>query len=187
MAGNHRRPAWAPDSDAPATGKHRAYLGLGSNLQDPPRQIRRATQALQQVPGIAVVAFSSLYQSAAWDVTSVQPDYVNAVMAIDTTLDPASLLTATMRVEQDHGRVRGHERNAARTIDIDVLLYDDLVIHSANLTLPHPRMRERAFVLRPLAEIAPDAQVPGAGAVVDLLQALPRAVVDAVRPILQEA
>lgn len=143
--------------------------------------------ALRQVPGIVIVAVSSLYESAAWDVTSVQPDYINAVVAIDTTLAPESLLDAAMRIEGEHGRVRGPERNAARTIDIDIVLYDDLNIHSARLTLPHPRMHERAFVLRPLAEIAPHAHVPGYGEAATLLRRLPRSAIDTVRPVAQEA
>lgn len=163
--------------------RHRAYLGLGSNLQQPQLQIQHAVQALCQAPGLYVTAVSSLYQSAASDVTSIQPDYINAVVAIDTTLDPEVLLAATMRIEQAQGRVRTHERNAARTIDIDVLLYDELQCHTSNLTLPHPRMHLRAFVLRPLAEIAPLAKVPGYGAAESLLQGLSHESVDDVRRI----
>jgi 2-amino-4-hydroxy-6-hydroxymethyldihydropteridine diphosphokinase len=92
-----------------------------------------------------------------------------------------------MRIEQDHGRVRGNERNAARTIDIDILLYDNLAIDSARLTLPHPRMHERAFVLRPLAEIAPGAEVPGHGKAADLLRAMPPAAINAVQTVRQAA
>lgn len=178
--------AAAPDSGHTEQSWHRAYLGLGSNLQGPQKQIRRAVDALRLVPGIVVVAVSSRYESAAWDVSSVQPDYINTVVAIDTTLAPESLLDATMRIERDHGRVRGHERNAARTIDIDILLYDDLICNSARLSLPHPRMHERAFVLRPLAEIAPGARVPGYGEAAELLQRLPHTAISAVRPVTQE-
>ncbi len=145
--------------------------------------MRRVVQALTACPGVAVVAVSSLYQSPAWDVTSAQPDYINAVVAVDTTLSPEALLAVTMRVERAHGRIRGHERNAARTIDIDLLLYDDLQSSSATLTLPHPRLHERAFVLRPLAEIAAHAQVPGRGSAGELLAQLPAATLDTVRPL----
>lgn len=180
-------PARMADVATPGVGWHRAYLALGSNLLQPQQQVLRTILALQQIPGIVMVAVSSLYQSAAWGAVSAQPDYINAVAAIDTTLDPESLLSATMRIEQDHGRVRGHERNAARTIDIDILLYDNLAIDSARLTLPHPRMHERAFVLRPLAEIAPGAEVPGHGKAADLLQAMPPAAINAVHPVRQAA
>ena len=163
--------------------RHRAYLGLGSNLQQPQLQIQHAVQALRQAPGLYVTAVSSLYQSAASDVTSIQPDYINAVVAIDTTLDPEVLLAATMRIEQAQGRVRTHERNGARTIDIDLLLYDELQCHTSNLTLPHPRMHLRAFVLRPLAEIAPSAKVPGYGAAESLLQGLSHESADDVRRV----
>lgn len=165
---------------APA-GRHHAWLGLGANLGDPARQIVAAMTALDALPGSHLFARSGLYQSAAWGASAPQPDYLNAVAGIATTLAPADLLAATMAIERQHGRTRGGDRYAARPLDIDLLLYDDQRLASAALTLPHPHLHERAFVLLPLAEIAPDVVVPGRGTVAALLAQLPSAAVGAVR------
>jgi 2-amino-4-hydroxy-6-hydroxymethyldihydropteridine diphosphokinase len=129
-----------------------AYVGLGANLGEPVRALREALAALQRLPATKLLAQSSFYRSAPIDAGG--PDYVNAVAAISTSLDPHALLALLQAIEQGAGRERPY-RNAPRTLDLDLLLYGSARIDSAALTVPHPRLRERAFVLRPLAEIAP--------------------------------
>lgn len=155
--------------------RHVAFIGLGSNLEDPHSQLQRAFAALDKLPGTRLVARSSLYRSAPLgcpdqsDLSS-QPDFVNAVVKIITDLMPQALLQALLHIEQQHGRERTF-RNAPRTLDLDVLLYDDVQLHEHGLTLPHPQMHKRAFVLQPLLEIAPDIGIPGVGQAERLLQA----------------
>lgn len=147
--------------------KATAFIGLGANLGDPEAQVRRAVVALGQLPEMRLVAASSLYRSAPIGV-GPQPDFVNAVARIETTLGPWALLEALLAEEARFGRERPSP-GAARTLDLDVLLYEDRVIAEAGLTVPHPRMHERAFVLAPLVEIAPDIEIPGRGAARALL------------------
>lgn len=149
-----------------------AYLALGSNLGDPIAQLVKARAAIGATPGVSVVRASSLYESPAWGSDEPQPDYVNAVIAIQTMLSARALWSATAEIELAHGRVRGLEsgRNAARTLDIDLLMFADLQLRTADLTLPHPRMFERDFVLLPLLEIAPDVIIVGRGAASQCLQ-----------------
>lgn len=135
----------------------RCYVGLGSNLEAPRRQLERAIAALDELPGTRLVAASPFYGNAA--LTPGQPDYVNGVAALDSEQTPHQLLAALQGIEQAHGRQRG-ERWAARTLDLDLLLYGDTILDSPELTLPHPRMLERAFVLRPLADLAPQLVLP---------------------------
>lgn len=149
----------------------RVYVGLGSNLRDPESQIRTAFAALRKLAPQQSFKRSSIYTSAPIS-TIPQPDYLNAVAAFDTGLDPAALLDALRSIETAQGRER-IERNAARTLDLDVLLYDDLEYHSADLTLPHPRMAERRFVLVPLEEIAPELHIPGLGPLSEVLARCP--------------
>lgn len=149
-----------------------AYLALGSNLGDPVEQLARARAAISAMPDVAIVRVSSLYRSSAWGSGEPQPDYVNAVIAVRTTLSPHALWLATTRIEALHGRVRSGGRNAARTLDIDLLLCGDSVNHTADLTLPHPRMHERDFVLVPLLEIAPELVIPNHGNARDCLVAI---------------
>jgi 2-amino-4-hydroxy-6-hydroxymethyldihydropteridine diphosphokinase len=150
--------------------KHRAYIGLGCNLGDREQNLRRAVDALDRLPETHVLAASSIYASAPVGVTTPQPDYYNAVAGIETVLAPRGLLEAVQRIEADAGRVReAGVRNAARTLDLDILLYDDRTIDEHGLQVPHPRMHERAFVLLPLSEIAPGAEIPGRGKVRELL------------------
>lgn len=144
------------------TAVHRAFLALGSNLGDPAAQLVAAVHAIAASDDIRVVRVSALYQSPAWPPASLQPDYVNAVIEVATPLAPIALWRHTSALEIARGRVRG-ERNAARTLDIDVLLYDDVVCESHELTLPHPRMHQRAFVLVPLIDVAPHIHIPGQG------------------------
>ena len=129
-----------------------AYIALGANLGDARAALRQAMQAIAALPGVALVRSSSLYRTA--PVDSSGPDYLNAVVEISTTLAPPDLLAALQAIEQAAGRERPY-RNAPRTLDLDILLYDELTLDSPALTIPHPRMDQRAFVLVPLAEIAP--------------------------------
>lgn len=131
-----------------------AYVGLGANLgNDPGATLTQAALHLAALPGCRVAALSSIWRSAPVDAEG--PDFLNAVVALDTTLAPLELLDALQAIEQAHGRERPY-RNAPRTLDLDLLLYGDEVLTTPRLTLPHPRLGERAFVLRPLLEIAPD-------------------------------
>lgn len=150
-----------------------AYIGLGSNLNDPIGQIRRARQAIAALEGIRERGFSSLYRSAPMGPKD-QPDFINAVMAVVTERTPGELLQALQTVEQDLGRVRGKERWGPRVIDLDLLLYERFCIRSQEFTLPHYGLAERPFVLYPLAEIAPlSLLIPGRGALKELLQLCP--------------
>jgi len=144
-----------------------AYVALGSNLEEPVRQLRDGLAALAALPGTRLIASSSFYRSAPVGYRN-QPDFVNAVAAIDTLLDPHALLGALLGIERDHGRVRDFP-NAPRTLDLDIVAYDGLSLAEAGLTIPHPRAHERAFVVVPLAEIAPDAELPGRGRARELL------------------
>ncbi len=144
-----------------------AYIGIGSNLQGPSRQVEAAAALLAEVPGIHLVAVSSLYRSAAFGGVE-QPDFVNAVAAILTTLSPAALLQALQAVETRQGRERGATRWGPRVIDLDLLVYSREKIDSPELTLPHPGIGERNFVLLPLGDIAPDLVIPDLGRVADI-------------------
>ncbi|RZI65067.1 2-amino-4-hydroxy-6-hydroxymethyldihydropteridine diphosphokinase [Variovorax guangxiensis] len=135
----------------------RAYVAIGANLGDARATVRLAMEALDGLPRTRVTALSSLYRSAPVDATG--PDFVNAVAALDTALSPGELLAALHRLEDSAGRERPF-RNAPRTLDLDLLRHGDTVLHTPALTLPHPRMLQRAFVLRPLAEIAPEEVTP---------------------------
>lgn len=147
----------------------RAYVGLGANLGDAARTVEDALVALAALPGTVLAARSSLWRSAPVDADGA--DYVNAVAALDTRLDPAALLAALHRIETAHGRARPY-RNAPRTLDLDLLLHGTTQLATPELTLPHPRLHERAFVLVPLAQIAPDLVVPGHGPLRTLLPAV---------------
>ena len=144
-----------------------AWIGIGANLGDARANVLDALERLARLPGARLVKASSLYRTAPID--SSGDDYVNAVAALDTELDAHALLQALFAIEQAHGRERPY-RNAPRTLDLDLLLYGDAVIDDAPaLIVPHPRLHERAFVLAPLAEAAPDLVIPGRGAVATLL------------------
>jgi 2-amino-4-hydroxy-6-hydroxymethyldihydropteridine diphosphokinase len=149
------------------TAPARACIGLGANLGDAVGALRAAVAALSDLPRTRGVAVSPLYRTAPID--SCGPDYVNAVALIDTTLAPIELLDALQAIELAHGRERPY-RNAPRTLDLDVLLYGDLRCDTPRLTLPHPRLHERAFVLAPLADLAPDLWLPGHGRVAEALR-----------------
>jgi 2-amino-4-hydroxy-6-hydroxymethyldihydropteridine diphosphokinase len=144
-----------------------AYIGLGANLDDPAAQVEIALDELAHLPESRLAARSSLYASAPVGYAE-QPDFINAVAALETRLSPRALLEAMLAIEHHHGRNRTF-RNAPRTLDLDLLLYGDAHFHEESLTLPHPRMHERAFVLLPLLEIAPDLAIPGLGRAEGLL------------------
>ena len=157
------------------------YVGLGANLGDPERQLRAAMDALDALPHVRIARASSLYRSAPWGRVD-QPEFINAVVELGTTLAPAALVEALLGLERAAGRERGAERWAPRTIDLDLLLHGAHVMDEPSCRVPHPHIAERAFVLVPLAELAPDVLVPGRGLVRDLLAALPEAERAAIRP-----
>lgn len=146
----------------------RAYIGLGSNLNQPQEQVCQALAELAALPQTRRVAHSKLYRSAPMGPQD-QPDYINAVAVLDTELGPFDLLAKLQAIEQSHHRVRKRHWGE-RTLDLDLLLYGDLEIATERLTIPHSQLHERAFVLYPLAEVAPQVVVPGRGRVVDLAQ-----------------
>lgn len=148
----------------------KAYVALGANLGDPVATVRAAIAALRTLAGTRFIAASSLYRTAPVGLHH-QPDFINAVAVLDvdsTVLPAPALLERLFAVEADFGRVRSI-KNAPRTLDLDLLLYGDQALDQPGLTLPHPRMAERAFVLAPLAEIAPGLRIPGHGHIDDLL------------------
>lgn len=145
---------------------HLAYIGLGANLGDARAALEAALQALAALPGTQLRRSSSLYRSAPID--SSGPDYLNAVAELATALGPLELLHALQSIERNHGRERPY-RNAPRTLDLDLLLLDSLTLDTPELTLPHPRAHQRAFVLLPLTELAPQLQIPGHGPAAELL------------------
>jgi 2-amino-4-hydroxy-6-hydroxymethyldihydropteridine diphosphokinase len=146
-----------------------AFVAIGANLGDARAAVTDAAERLARLPHTRLVRASGSYRTAPID--SSGPDYINAVACIDTQLDAHALLAQLQAIEQAHGRERPY-RNAPRTLDLDLLLYGDDMIESRDLSVPHPRMLERAFVLVPLLEIAPDLQVPGHGAARDRLGAV---------------
>lgn len=147
------------------------YIGLGSNLQQPAQQVRQALHELATIPDCRLLAQSSLYRSPPLGPQD-QPDFINAVAAIETSLSPHALLDALQAIEQTHQRQRTRHWGP-RTLDLDLLLYGDQEINDTRLQLPHPGLRQRAFVLYPLDEIAPRLQVPGLGPLSELLRAVP--------------
>lgn len=147
-SGHHQSPA-------------QAYIGLGSNLDDPVSRVLCAFEALAALPSTRLLTHSSLYRSAPLGRVD-QPDFINAVAHLETALPPRELLDALLEIERQHGRVREYA-DAPRTLDLDILLYDELQYDEPDLVLPHPRMHVRAFVLQPLLEIAPGCHIPGQG------------------------
>ncbi|MCP4125944.1 MAG: 2-amino-4-hydroxy-6-hydroxymethyldihydropteridine diphosphokinase [Gammaproteobacteria bacterium] len=148
-----------------------AYIGLGSNLDHPAEQLYRAFRALAQIPNTKLIRYSSLYQSPPMGGLD-QPDYINAVAVVETALKPEELLLQLQAIETAQGRTRG-ERWGARTLDLDLLLYGSDKIDMPDLKVPHPGMHERAFVLYPLFEIAPELEIPRRGRLIELLENCP--------------
>lgn len=145
----------------------RAFIGLGSNLADPVAQLQRAVTGLANTARVTVCRVSSLYRTAPWGETG-QPDFINAVVEIETDLEAEALLAELIRLERQAGRTR-ERRWGPRTLDLDLLLHGETQNTQAHLQLPHPRMHERAFVLAPLAELAPDLVLGDHGPISDLL------------------
>jgi 2-amino-4-hydroxy-6-hydroxymethyldihydropteridine diphosphokinase len=141
----------------------RCYVALGANIGNAVRQVQAAAKAIRDLPEVTGFIASLLYRTAPREIHAPQPDYVNAVVGFDTSLSADVLWSHLSAIETALGRLRNGQRNAARAIDIDLLLFGDKVIRTPTLTVPHPRMTERAFVLAPLLEIAPDASIPGHG------------------------
>ena len=149
-----------------------AYIGVGSNLADPVHQVTSALDSLESFPGTRLVARSHLYRSPPFGHLD-QPDFINAVAHIETTLDPETLLSELLRLEQAHGRVRVLA-NGPRTLDLDILMYGTECHQNAHLTLPHPRLAQRSFVLLPWLDVAPETLViPGQGTIARLLSNCP--------------
>ena len=137
----------------------RAYLALGSNLADPLHQVQSALDALARLPQTTLLASSSFFRTPPYGPPD-QPDYLNAAVALETTLSPEALLDHTQRIEREQGRVRKDERWGPRTLDLDIMLFGDLTIATPRLTVPHYDMRNRAFMLVPLMSIAPELILP---------------------------
>lgn len=151
-----------------------AYIGLGSNLSDPEGQVRQAMTELGGLPETELLARSALYRTAPVGPAD-QPDYVNAVVSLKTRLSPRGLLDGLQGIERGHGRRRDGTRWGPRTLDLDILLYGDELVAEPGLQIPHPEMTSRAFVLVPLADVAPRGlRVPGDGDLVKLLERCPR-------------
>ncbi len=149
----------------------RAYVGLGANLGDRAATLTRAIDLLADRPAIDVVGVSSFRETDPVGYLD-QPRFLNAAVAVETSLAPAALLATLLEVERELGRVREGPRYGPRTVDLDLLLMDDLVLDEPGLELPHPRLHERVFALEPLAELDPELVVPGRGPVRQLLLAL---------------
>lgn len=148
-----------------------AFVGLGSNLADPSRQVEQAIVELGRLPGCRLVSHSRLYISAPMGPDD-QPHFINAVAGLLTRLDPDRLLDALQAIEAAHGRSRGGPKWGPRTLDLDIIAMGQIELASSRLTLPHPGAHERNFVLVPLAEIAPACWLPGHGRVADLAEAI---------------
>ncbi|MEQ4530635.1 MAG: 2-amino-4-hydroxy-6-hydroxymethyldihydropteridine diphosphokinase [Mixta sp.] len=150
---------------------NRVYLALGSNLADPLHQVRNALDALNAIPQTQRVAVSSFYRTPPYGPPD-QPDYLNAAVALDTQLTPEALLDHTQRIELEQGRVRKAERWGPRTLDLDIMLFGEQVLNTARVTVPHYDMLNRAFMLVPLLEIAPQARLPDGRYLADIARQL---------------
>lgn len=147
----------------------RAYIGLGSNMTDPIAQVHSGFAALKRLADTRVEACSSLYRTAPVGLQA-QPDFINAVCCVHTRVTPTDLMQRLLDIEKKHGRVREGDKGGPRSLDLDLLVYGDELIHSAQLTVPHPRLHERAFVLYPLFELDPEMLIPERGPVRELMR-----------------
>jgi 2-amino-4-hydroxy-6-hydroxymethyldihydropteridine diphosphokinase len=138
-----------------------AYIGLGSNVGEPQAQVARALGELEGLPDTRLIRHSSLYETEPVGLRD-QPGFINAVAIVETALSPRALLDGLLALEHLHGRVRA-VKNGPRTLDLDILLYGNMRVHEDGLTIPHPRMHERGFVLEPLLEVDADCKIPGLG------------------------
>jgi 2-amino-4-hydroxy-6-hydroxymethyldihydropteridine diphosphokinase len=150
----------------------RAYIGIGSNLQQPIQQVKQALLALAKLPQTCLLARSRLYRSTPMGPQG-QPDYINAVAALETTLPALAFLDCLHAIEREQGRVRDGTRWGPRILDLDILLFGDECINQPQLLVPHPGLHERNFVLYPLQEIAPELVIPGRGALTGLVAQCP--------------
>ena len=150
---------------------NRCYIGLGSNLENPLQQVTTALQELQQIAETSLLSRSSLYRSDPVGPAG-QPDYINAIALLETSLQPEALLDQLQSLEQQHQRVR-HTHWGPRTLDLDIILFDSQIIQTPRLTVPHPFAKERNFVLWPLFEVSPDLIFPDGRSISDLLVACP--------------
>jgi 2-amino-4-hydroxy-6-hydroxymethyldihydropteridine diphosphokinase len=146
-----------------------AYIGIGSNLDDPAKQVRAAIDALKRLPRSRFVRASRLYRTAPWG-RAEQPFFVNAAAATSTMLSPRELLDALLAIERAQGRTREGERWGPRVIDLDILIYGDVKIDETGLHVPHPHLAERAFALLPLADVDPELEIPGQGRIRALIE-----------------
>jgi len=163
----------------------KAWIGLGGNRENSRALLSSALSRLENHPEISVCRVSRFYRSAPWGVTD-QPDFVNAVAEIETALTPGDLLQELLDIEARLGRVREGRRWGSRCIDLDLLTYEEVILTSVSLVLPHPRMQLRAFVLLPILELEPEFTIPGIGKARLELQKLDRQEVESVKP-LQES
>lgn len=150
--------------------RSRVFVALGSNLSNPVWQVQSAFREIDDIPDVALARVSSLYRTIPVGIID-QPPFINAVAMIETTLSPHTLLRHLHGIEESHGRIRG-ERNGPRTLDLDLLMFNDWQIDDEHLTTPHPRMHTRAFVLVPLLEIDPEVEIPRIGRAADCLAAI---------------
>jgi 2-amino-4-hydroxy-6-hydroxymethyldihydropteridine diphosphokinase len=149
-----------------------AYIGCGSNLGHSRQTLFQADREIDQLADTCVTRTSAVYRSSPVGVSETQPDYLNSVIELQTSLSSRELLAEMMAIEARHGRVRSSTSNQARTLDLDLLLYGNETRTDSDLTLPHPRIQDRAFVLYPLHELEPGLEIPGHGRVSDLLAAV---------------
>jgi 2-amino-4-hydroxy-6-hydroxymethyldihydropteridine diphosphokinase len=149
----------------------RAYVGLGANLGNREQTIRRAVDALGRRPGVDVLAVSAFRETEPVGFTD-QPPFLNGAAVVETDLEPRALLEALLAVERELGRTRDGPRFGPRTIDLDLLVFGNREVSEPGLTVPHPRLAERAFALEPLVELDPELEIPGRGRVADLLRGL---------------
>ena len=140
----------------------RAWVGIGANLGKPKNQVLEAIDCLDRIDQVTVEACSALYRTAPVEAPG-QPDFINAVVRVGTTLDPLSMLKRLLQIEEQFGRMRDRPRNSPRRLDLDLLLYGNEVLNSRELTIPHPRMQQRLFVLEPLMELEGNFEIPGIG------------------------
>jgi len=147
----------------------RVFIGLGSNLNQPVKQIKKAKLAINRLDGVEGIAFSSIYKSRPMGPQD-QPDYFNAVMEVAVTIEPLALLDRLQAIEKDQGRVRQDARWGARSLDLDILLYGGKIIENDRLVVPHYGISDRPFVLYPLQEISPSIDIPRLGSLADLIR-----------------
>lgn len=152
--------------------QHKVYIGIGSNLNNPIQQVKAAIDELAKLPKSQLIAISHLYQSPSWEGDD-QPEYINAVAALETSLHAHDFLTELEKIEFLHGRTRSTRRWGPRVLDLDLILFDDLAINTARLIVPHPEFHKRAFVLVPLQEIAPELILSSGKKLQELIDELP--------------